>query len=452
MVKTKEGAVSDKQKVHGSPTKDFFVRMITRDITLADCILDLLDNSIDGARRSLVREKKDASGSSALVGYGASIDMSEQRFAIDDNCGGIGLSDAIDYAFHFGRRKDAPADVDRSIGLYGIGMKRAIFKIGRKAIVESHTSADSFSVSVDVDTWEASDDWDFDLNDLGEESRVGTKVTIESIYPQVAAAFSDESFKNLLIKTAARDYAFIVGKGFSIEIGGTKVPHYNYNLKEGEEVESAVLEYKDGDVNVRIVAGLANELADDIPEDLRPDETDPYGWYVICNDRVVLAGDKTEKTVWGHQNYRVWHPQYNGFAGFVFFDSSNPKSLPWTTTKREVDVGDPMYLRAVAKMKEVTDVFAAYTNQRKTDPKQAKDKESAAKFVLVSAVTTGARPMRLPKVSGTASGADHVTISYRKLRSEVKEVAAALGNESMTAKDVGSGTFDYFRRMEFGKS
>ena len=38
-------------KADASPTKEFFVNMITRDISLQDCILDLLDNSVDGARR-----------------------------------------------------------------------------------------------------------------------------------------------------------------------------------------------------------------------------------------------------------------------------------------------------------------------------------------------------------------------------------------------------------------
>ena len=34
-----------------SPTKQFFVSMLTRDISLADAILDLLDNCLDGAMR-----------------------------------------------------------------------------------------------------------------------------------------------------------------------------------------------------------------------------------------------------------------------------------------------------------------------------------------------------------------------------------------------------------------
>ena len=439
-------------RAHGSPTKDFFVRMITRDISLADCILDLLDNSIDGARRSIKRTGAQPS-SQPLTGYSATLAIDESKLQVVDNCGGIALNDAIDYAFHFGRRKDAPKDVDYSIGLYGIGMKRAIFKIGRKARIESKAPGEAFSVDVDVDTWEADDsDWDFDLGHMDPSKELGTRILIESLYPQIAAAFADKSFANELIRTIARDYAFIIGKGFSVTVGAVTVPHFDYSLKEGEGVESAIVEYAEDGVRVRIVAGLMNDLSDEVPEELRPDETDPYGWYVVCNDRVVLAGDKSEMTIWGHQNYRVWHNQYNGFAGFVFFDSEDPKKLPWTTTKREVDVGDPLYLRAVGRMKELTDVFVAYTNQRKVDLPAAKKLESATTFVQVSSVPGNARPMRLPRVAGAASGVDQTTISYRKPRIEIKEVAEALGDASMPAREVGKRTFEYFRREEMGKS
>ena len=39
------------KKANAHPTKDFFVKMITKDIALEDCLLDLIDNCIDGARR-----------------------------------------------------------------------------------------------------------------------------------------------------------------------------------------------------------------------------------------------------------------------------------------------------------------------------------------------------------------------------------------------------------------
>jgi len=38
--------------VKGSPSKAFFVNMITRDISLGDAILDLLDNAVDGVKRA----------------------------------------------------------------------------------------------------------------------------------------------------------------------------------------------------------------------------------------------------------------------------------------------------------------------------------------------------------------------------------------------------------------
>ena len=37
--------------IEGNPTKKFFIEMITRDISIEDAIIDLLDNSIDGANK-----------------------------------------------------------------------------------------------------------------------------------------------------------------------------------------------------------------------------------------------------------------------------------------------------------------------------------------------------------------------------------------------------------------
>ena len=37
--------------VDASPTKEFFIKMLTRDIALEDAILDLLDNCLDGIVR-----------------------------------------------------------------------------------------------------------------------------------------------------------------------------------------------------------------------------------------------------------------------------------------------------------------------------------------------------------------------------------------------------------------
>ena len=58
--------------VDSSPTKEFFVEMLTRDIDLTDAILDLLDNCLDGVLRKrgsmdIKRDDFDYSGFEANI-------------------------------------------------------------------------------------------------------------------------------------------------------------------------------------------------------------------------------------------------------------------------------------------------------------------------------------------------------------------------------------------------
>src|SRR5882762_11878465 len=113
------------KSVSGHPAKNFFVNMLTRDIDLQDAILDLLDNCVDGAIRTRTREM---ASKDSLDGYWARITLSERKFTIEDNCGGIPWSLAKNKAFCMGRPGDTHAKAG-TIGVVGIGMKRAIFKM-----------------------------------------------------------------------------------------------------------------------------------------------------------------------------------------------------------------------------------------------------------------------------------------------------------------------------------
>jgi hypothetical protein len=436
-----------KKVVHADPTKDFFVDMITRDIALEDCIFDFLDNAIDGARRVGPRNGHER----PLTGYRIDISFDRSHFQIKDNCGGITLSDAIDYAFHFGRRTDAPVDVEGGIGLYGIGMKRGIFKIGRKAEVISETKDDSFRVEVDVINWKKDPkNWDFEYFDYSRKGLQGTTINIVEPNPGIDAALGDPGFQNKLTKLIARDYSFFIDKGLSIFVCGQPAPSYRYGLKSSKDIQPAIQEYADDGVNVRIVAGMVDELPDDIPEELVPSEVERYGWFVVCNDRVVLAADKTRLTIWGDEGFKTWHPQYNGFGGFVFFSAKDQRVLPWTTTKRSVDNAHPLFRRTVARMKSLTDQFSSYTSQRKADPDAARAVERAAQQVDVTQLR-GQQTMKLPSTPTNLVKPEYVGISYRRKVAQVEAIRHHLGRTYMSAKEVGEHTFDYFLKMELGK-
>src|ERR1700733_1295855 len=123
-------------KAEANPTKAFFVRMITRDISLADCILDLIDNSVDAAWQLKGSKPNVFSNTTSLADFHIEINASALRFSIRDNCGGITLENAAKYAFTFGRDDEMEHDA-YSIGVYGIGMKRAIFKLGSVIQIQS---------------------------------------------------------------------------------------------------------------------------------------------------------------------------------------------------------------------------------------------------------------------------------------------------------------------------
>ena len=102
------------------PTKSFFVSVLTRDISLVDAILDLVDNCLDGALR--LAGKNDVDYSKHSIG----IDLGANVFSIQDDCGGIPREVAKNYAFKMGREPDDMRDSDsETIGMYGVGMKRA---------------------------------------------------------------------------------------------------------------------------------------------------------------------------------------------------------------------------------------------------------------------------------------------------------------------------------------
>ena len=92
--------------------------MLVKDIALTRAIIDLIDNSVDGARR------KRSGGE--YVGLWIEITANENLFEVKDNCGGIPLETARYYAFRFGRPAEMEA-TPHSVGQFGVGMKTGTF-------------------------------------------------------------------------------------------------------------------------------------------------------------------------------------------------------------------------------------------------------------------------------------------------------------------------------------
>jgi hypothetical protein len=254
-------------QINAEPTKEFFVDMITRDIQLEQAVLDLVDNSVDGAKRFRSDQ------ANPLEGFEVKIEVSATSFTITDNCGGFDKASARNYAFRFGRPSGRAASPN-SIGQFGVGMKRALFKFGRHFTVESAGETEKWAVDVDVTAWESIKEWTFPWAEFSENSPVaqtsGTRIVVDRLRPEVSARFGTEHFVNGIIGLIKSKHRQFIAEGLAISVNGRHITATSLNLLLTSRLQAGVdlLEFTEPDVasvGARIVVGIEN------PFHARPD-------------------------------------------------------------------------------------------------------------------------------------------------------------------------------------
>lgn len=441
------------------PRKHFFFEMFTRDISLEDCLLDLIDNSIDG----LVRSRNIDIASSLLENNGhgnqpasgklpkIDVSYSEKAFTIEDTCGGILRKDGLEDVFNFGH---AAGETGGALGVYGIGLKRAIFKIGNHFNMESKTESEGFAVTLNVKKWseedESLDDWKIPLRFTGaaeSKSKAGTKIEITELRPEVIMRINDGVLGQKLHTTISQTYALFLGRYVEITLNGKKVEAFQIPIGGSGQVQPAHDEFQEGDVLVKLFASLA---ARD-PNGEWPAER--AGWYALCNGRVVVAADKTELTGWGVLGSPVWHMgKFRGFVGVAFFQSSNALALPWTTTKRGLNRETPVYQLARNRMRGVAKPIISFLDSMyKPDaPEEAFGRNIAnqIKQTSLAAVASSAPSQFKVVYSATRKPKTSVRVQFDAEKTDLEKVKRHLKKPWWSATQIGKHTFDHYVKTE----
>lgn len=360
-----------KAAIYGGPTKRFFVSMLTRDIELDDAILDLLDNCVDGA----IRKNKDTVFTpKAFVGFTAKLSINSNKFELKDNCGGIPDKHLAD-AFSLGRPSlDKDGDLP-TIGMYGIGMKRAIFKIAHSASVTSIHPEISASVSYSKE-WLNPDNqsWDLDLEPVEGKAKIaGVCIASNDLKDDVAKQFGSPIFLNKLREKIAEHFGYIMQRGFCVELNGINIEPITlplFSARAGRNRAIRPFDYVDkiGDVHVKVSIGFFRPLvleAEVDNETLAPTGAERAGISVVCNDRVVLLHDRSLKTGWGDGGVPRFHPQFRAIAGLILLRCNDASQLPLSTTKRDLDVGSDAFLKIRQACIEGLKIFTDFTNKWK---------------------------------------------------------------------------------------
>lgn len=383
-------------RAEAKPTKQFFVSMLTRDISLDDAILDLLDNCLDGALR--LAGEEDVNYSKHFV----KITMTKERFAIEDNCGGIPREVAKNYAFKMGRDHDDDRDSDsETIGMYGVGMKRAIFKMGKDALVRTRHGDDTYEVPI-TSHWLEAKDWDpLPINEPTEASEMladaGTTIVVKDLYEGVARHFDNDAFGNKVRTAISEHFTMFLQRGLVVILNNEHV--------KPVRVEVLVSTREDGPapfvfrktiegvvVSITVGRNLNRGLGDDADNEAVGEGTHSSataGWTVLCNDRAVIVGDKSRLTGWG-DSIPLYHPQFDIITGVIEFRSKRADKLPVTTTKRALDTSSNVWLESLVKMKDGMRVWIDYTNQWKnqanSEQEQARHWQDARPMPIAEAI------------------------------------------------------------------
>jgi hypothetical protein len=362
--------------VDASPVKSFFVHMLTRDIKLEEAILDLLDNCVDG----ILRSNTSSSNAKPYAGFWAKIDFKKDSFSISDNCGGIPWS-LHDYAFRMGRSLDRPPDPAGTVGVYGIGMKRAIFKLGSQCLISTQNDGRAYDVEITPEWTADESDWKIPVAPTKKPpSEDGTTIVVGNLHSGIAERFGADAkaFKSDLDRMVATHYVYILDKGFQVRINGDLVkPHptrlvFNKKVrgpnKQGIQPFMFKARTKDG-VEVFLAVGFTRPIPSE-DETASEQEEKKYssleaGWTILCNDRAVLYSDRTELTGWGEAGVPRYHNQFIAISGIVEFKADDASKLPTTTTKRGIDASSALYLQIKNKMREGMRIFTDYTNKWK---------------------------------------------------------------------------------------
>lgn len=438
----------NKNIVSADPAKGFFVSMLIKDITLRDAIGDLVDNSVD-AIKSKTKDIED------LKGYEIDIKIGKTYFSISDNGFGMEAEIARTTAFNFGK-SDSHILIDNSIGQFGIGMKRAFFKLGNIINVKSTSETSKFEIDINVKNWlKDKKTWQYHFkNGTLEEgikntpSKTGFYVKITELSNDSVLSFGDKDFINQLVKEIQYEHMLNINKGLVIKINDVILKATPIDLVFDENIKPAYWNKSGVDESVQILAGISTK------------DDEEGGWYIFCNDRLIIAKNKTEETVWtGSKGDGVpfWHSQYHRFRGYVFFSAKDSSKLPWNTTKTGMDLDSPAYKEVRRKMITMTRKVMGLMDDLKTEKEQDNPVENQTLNTAVERSINSPIPVvevleKTNLLSNTfvypknlfnpIKKKNNTRISYQVPTEKFNKVKE--GTKSGSAREVGLFTFNYY--------
>lgn len=305
----------------GTPQKRLF-RSIIADYDLQSSICELIDNAID---------HWSARGRAAKLEVRVFINLDRQLIAIHDNAGGVPKSD-IELLIAPGASRGEEGV--NFIGNFGVGGKRAGIHLGQRVEVTTRFEDQETHRFVLSDEWLSEDTWDVQVDQVADIEVGNTKVSISSL----RQGFSNSDVQSL-IRNLEEIYSEFVGDTCSIRVNGSDIGRSNFDNwayppdHRPKKSEFRIFPDDENEVLVRLEAGLIQDR-DPIEEN--------YGVYFYCNDRLILAHERSYEIGFFKGEAGVPHPDAS-LARTIVHLKGPPELMPWTSNKNGINWSHPTF-------------------------------------------------------------------------------------------------------------
>lgn len=348
---------------------------MTKDITTLECIFDLIDNAIDAARNAMLLRPGvvfDQYGLPAdYSGFSVALRLAPNSFAILDNCAGIEETTLADRAFVTGTRSAHRF----GIGHFGIGLKRALMRLGTSYALSTSTGAYSAKLRFEEADFGSIDE-ELEAETLATHRCAKTLVCVSGLRLGVRQEFSVGSkWRSTIGRDLSRRYGLYVAKGFKISVNGAEIAPFGPGLRTTGPVPVHSRHASLGDgVDAFIESGMheSYRLTDESGWKRNSDLTDQFGWYFVCNDRIIRVATKEQDL--GFTAH--WHQEYYGFVGWVRFVAEDAQHLPWDTKKSSIDTSSS----AFGEIRDQLQIFAdSYRSEQRAARNQISERADTEK-------------------------------------------------------------------------
>ncbi|WP_338557854.1 ATP-binding protein [Acinetobacter sp. KS-LM10] len=333
------------------PAKDYLVNGITKDVTIEECIFDLIDNSIDAYPLHtdiIISDYKN---------YTINLNIKKNLFSILDSGKGIQRELLKTDTLRFGTKT---IHHSTSIGYYGIGLNRAIFKLGREINIVTETTLERSSLKLDVSSFlKDNDNWSLPIAVEKISKQTGTFIEIKKLNDDVNICFANNEWLDDLKNEIALRYSEFINKNLIINVNEKPIDKVNTSIRITSDFKKLKEDFTHKNIRIIIEAGQSSQHFFTYEKSYNKEKNatlNESGWFVYCNDRAVKLFDKTSDTGWASKV----HSQHTGFIGRVFF-IGNAGILPWNTSKTDIDLNNEVYKKILETMTSFFNLWKSHT-------------------------------------------------------------------------------------------